>query len=294
MKIALGTVQLGLDYGISNRAGQVSPEEARRILALAGRSGIRVLDTAAAYGDAEQRLGELLPPDAAFDVVTKLPRLPAEPGPGVAQWVRDRLAESLQRLRVPRLYGLLMHQAADLLGPQGDALWAALEAARAAGTVMKVGASVYTGTEIDALLGRFPLQLIQLPLSVLDQRLVRSGHLAKLRKAGVEVHARSVFLQGVLLMAPEDLPAHLAPAREPLRALRAAARAAGRMPLDLALGCVLRQPEVDRAVLGVTREEELAEILAAAQRPSAAQLDCGAFALDDEAILNPGRWPTRR
>lgn len=277
MKLALGTAQLGLDYGISNRAGRVSAIEARRILDLAARRGVRMLDTAAAYGDAERTLGALLPAAHPFALVTKLR-------------AGDRLADSLDRLGAQRVYGVLAHHARDLLGAGGPALWASLETARAAGQAEKIGASVYTAAEVDALLARFPLQLIQLPLNLLDQRLLHGGHLARLRGAGVEIHARSVFLQGLLLMDPADLPPALAEARAPLRAVRDAATRAGCTPLQLAAGFVLGLPEVDRVVCGVTAAAELEEIIAAAA--TAVPRALGApLAIDDERILNPAQWP---
>ena len=292
MRIGLGTAQFGLDYGISNPSGQVAPAEAHEILALAEESGVRIVDTAAAYGDSEERLGRLLAKDHPFSIVTKLPRLPDALAPGATRsWVLDAFERSLGHLGSDRVHGLLIHGAADLLGPRGTELWAALEELRGAGSVAQVGASVYTGPEIDALLKRHPLQLVQVPLNALDQRLVRSGHLTRLKSAGIEVHVRSVFLQGLLLMEPARLSnGHFEPARGALGAFQSAARSAGRSPLQAAVAYAMSVPEVDVAIFGVTSATQFAEILAAATTELPEDW-YAPFALEDERILDPSRWP---
>jgi aryl-alcohol dehydrogenase-like predicted oxidoreductase len=285
-----------MDYGISNPGGRVRPDKAKGILARASSAGVRVLDTAAAYGDAEERVGGLLGTAHAFSIVTKLP--PADAGVAPADagaWVRQAVDRSLERLRQDRLYAVLAHGADTLLGPGGPEVWEALETLQAAGTVARIGASVYTGEEIDALLDRYPVGLLQVPLNVLDQRLVRGGHLARLRAAGVEVHARSVFLQGVLLMEPDALPnPHFDGMREMLHAFRSAAQAAGVTPLQAAVAYVLGLDGVATAVFGVTSERELEEILAAADATAASTIPeawFAPFAFDDERVLDPARWP---
>jgi aryl-alcohol dehydrogenase-like predicted oxidoreductase len=292
VRIGLGTAQFGLDYGISNRSGQVDEGEVRDIIAVAERAGVRVVDTAAAYGDAEERLGRALPPDHRFRIMTKLPRLPEETaGDAVDGWTRNALATSLARLRVAAVDGLLIHHAGDLLGSHGPRLWSTLEALQGDGSIGKIGASIYTARDLDALLDRYPLQLVQAPLNVFDQRLLVNGHLARLKSAGIEVHARSVFLQGLLLMEPDQLrDTHFDPARRPLADFQAAARAAGRTPLEAAVSFAMSIDAVDVAVVGVTDAAQFAEIIATAEATET--LDWyRPFAVGDERILDPSRWP---
>jgi len=296
MKIGLGTAQFGMDYGISNPGGRVATDEAARILARAELAGVRVLDTAAAYDAAEERLGELLPTAHDFAIVTKLPPSAADVARSDAgTWVRDAIERSLRRLRQQHVYAVLVHRAEALLGAAGREIWKALEDVQAAGTVTKIGASVYTAAEIDALLNRYPIGLVQVPLNVLDQRLVHSGHLARLQALGVEVHARSVFLQGALLMDPDALPSpHFDAVRETVRSFRSTARSAGVSPLQAAVAYVLGVDGVDTAVVGATRESELEEILVAAETAATIGMPTdwfAPFASDDERILNPAAWP---
>ena len=293
MKIGLGTAQFGLDYGISNRSGQVDEREIREIIAVAEHAGVRVVDTAAAYGDAQDRLGRALAPNHAFRIVTKLPLLPD--GLGIAatdEWVRGTFAASLGRLRAVAVYGLLVHRVADLLGPGGTQLWSTLASIQGDGAVEKIGASVYTAHDLDSLLERYPLQLVQVPLNVFDQRLLESGHLERLKAAEVEVHARSVFLQGLLLMDPDTLAdPYFDPSLAPLAAFRSAAAAVGCTPLQAAVSFAMSVGEIDAAVVGVTDAAQFAEIIAAAA-PTLPVDWYRPFAVGDERILDPSRWPT--
>jgi aryl-alcohol dehydrogenase-like predicted oxidoreductase len=293
MKIGLGTAQFGLDYGISNRSGQVVERQVREIIALAERSGVRIVDTASVYGDAEERLGRALSPDHRFQIVTKLPRLPDDLEIAATDgWARTALAASRARLGADTVYGLLIHHVDDLLGPRGPRLWSILESLRSDGAVERIGVSIYTARDLDSLLDRYPLQLVQVPINVFDQRLLKSGHLGRLKALGIEVHARSIFLQGLLLMDPDCLgDTYFDPVRKPLAAFQSAALATGCTPLQAAVSFAISIDEVDAALVGVTDAPQLAEIIAAAA-PAVARDWYLPFALEDERILDPSRWPT--
>lgn len=290
MKLGLGTVQFGLNYGVSNTAGKTPEAEAERILRLAADNHIRVLDTAAGYGESEEVLGRTLPSQHPFAILTKTPALRVEEtGDEYVERVRETFIRSLARLGQKKLYGVLAHHAEDLLSAQGEALMQALLEFRRQGLVEKVGVSVYNASQIDAILARHPVDLVQLPASVLDQRLIASGHLTKLKRAGIEVHARSVFLQGLLLMSPDALPAYFSTIRDHLAGYRAYLEGLGLTPLGAALGFVLGLPEVDHVILGVNSAAQLQEILAV-QMAHVDARSMARFALTDPAMLDPSRW----
>ncbi|WP_193366497.1 aldo/keto reductase, partial [Inquilinus limosus] len=139
--LGLGTAQFGLDYGIANDRGICPPEDVAAILDIAAASGIGVLDTAPAYGTAEQVLGQVLPAAHRFRIVTKTPHLGGlRHADDIARAVRDAFAASRTKLRRDRLAGLLTHNANDLLRPGGAALWAAMAALKRAGEVERIGA----------------------------------------------------------------------------------------------------------------------------------------------------------
>lgn len=290
MKLGLGTVQFGLDYGISNQAGRTPPEEVRNILQVAIASGIRVLDTAALYGTSEEVLGQSLPSDPAFDIVTKTPVFASDCiSFDDARLLEETLHQSLSKLRQPGVYGLLMHNADNLLAENGELLMAKMLDLKRCGLVKKIGASVYAGDQIDRLLQRYPLDLVQLPVNVLDQRLLAGGQLARLKRAGVEIHARSAFLQGLLLMEPDSLPLYFESARAHLKGYHAYLREHGISPLQAALGFVVGLNEVDVVLCGINNRQQLDELIAVAQ-PLTDFDRLMDFAIDDPAILDPSRW----
>ena len=277
-RLGLGTVQFGQAYGVSNTAGQVPLAEVQAMLARAAEEGVAVLDTAANYGQAEEVLAHC--DTRAFRTVSKTVSVKN----GVAA-VIARARQSVESLG--RVDVLLVHAVADLKGPYGDELWRALRDLKERGVVGAIGISAYVADDPAALAGRFHPDVMQLPFSLLDQRLLRDGSLARLKELGVEVHARSLFLQGLLFM--ETMPEKLRDAAPLLACLRQRIAAARATPLAAALGFVLSRPEVDVAVVGATSRHELDEILASARAPLP-DLDWAACALDDARILTPSLW----
>ena len=291
-KIGLGTVQFGLDYGVSNPRGRVAEQEVRRILRTAWDSGVRFLDTAAAYGTSEEVLGRAIEPDCRFQIVTKVPKITPEHGPGeAAPFIRRTFEQSLRRLRADSVYSLMFHHADDLLSEVGDEAYTTLQAFKRDGLIKKIGVSAYTQPQLEAVLKRFKCDLVQVPVSVLDQRLVQSGCLADLQRQGIEIHARSVFLQGLLLMNPDELKSHFAPVRPLLHEFHAEAKRLGVTPLKLALTYISGIDMISQMIVGVTREEELREILDTLREPVSTDFD--RFAVSDEAMINPALWPTK-
>ena len=285
--IALGTAQFGLDYGLTNRSGQISDREATLILHAAHDMGIAWLDTAAAYGNAEERLGSLLAGDKHFSLCSKT--LPTSAGQSVLSSAQRSLDLSLTRLRGDHLDALLVHSASDLVGEEGDAIWAWMQSVRKQGMVLSIGVSVYDAAEIDAVLARFTPDWIQLPCSVLDQRLIASGHLKKLTAQGIKIQGRSLLLQGVLGIAPYELPEPLQVLHDPLTQLRRAANRRGVSVITLAIAWAAAQEDIELAVLGVTTAVELRQCIEAFH--SAWNADWEGFAADDAAAVDPRNWP---
>jgi aryl-alcohol dehydrogenase-like predicted oxidoreductase len=285
MKLALGTVQFGLDYGVANTSGRIALEEAKSILQLASESGMDTLDTAIAYGDSEAVLGQLgVQP---WNVVSKLPGVPEDCG-DVALWVRQQVQGSLSRLGVSRLYGLLLHRPGQLLEKTGPALYEALQSLKVDGVVCKTGISVYGLAELDALFDKYHFDLIQAPFNILDRGLVESGWAARLKSAGVEVHTRSAFLQGLLLMSSEQRPSKFDRWQCIWKEWTRWLQDAGLTPLQACLLYAVSQPNIDRVVVGVDTSAQLKEIIRAADGKLAS---LPSFApLLDERLVNPAVW----
>ncbi len=293
-KLGLGTVQFGLDYGVTNLRGRVSPDEAARIVGEAIRAGIRVFDTAAAYGDSETILGQTLRhPEAR--IVTKLPALAGDSIDAAAiDGLRQIFEQSLKLLQRQNVDGLLLHRPDDLAKPGSDKLAKLLADMKSAGLCRKIGVSVYDAAQIKAAQKAMSVELVQAPANLLDQRLLRDGSLHALKLAGCEVHVRSAFLQGLLIGLEGPLPAYFQRYAPVLDRVRATASGARMSMLELAVGFLLDQQAIDHIIVGVTRTEELAAILDAARQPKAMPGGFEKLACDDPGLINPSLWPAAK
>jgi aryl-alcohol dehydrogenase-like predicted oxidoreductase len=286
-ELGLGTVQWGLPYGVANNTGQTPSNEVASILQAARLGKVNVLDTASQYGEAEAALGanDL----DGFRVISKTPSFCASQ---ISSEDVDKLLQafrcSLSRLSCSRIDGLLFHRVDDVVAPGGDSLVAAIKSLQESGQVRKIGVSVYDGQQIDAVLQVFRPDIVQLPINVLDQRLLRSGHLRKLKDAGVEIHARSIFLQGLLLMPIERLPAYFQPFRPILSKWIAAASEQGMTPAQAALSFVRDLAGVDVALIGVESASQFTECQT--NFNSACHFDAFDLACDDVELVNPMFW----
>jgi len=276
-----------MDYGVSNTEGQVSLEEISRILTFAQQKLISILDTAALYGDAEERLGHH--PLDRFKVITKTPHISELlEVDEKSEAVLHSFSRSLRRLKQQSIYGLLVHRADALLEDGGDVLISALQALKAEGQVRKIGVSIYNSEQLARLLDLFLPDIVQLPINVLDQRLVQDGSIAKLKKDGVEIHARSALLQGLLVMPIRDLPAYFAPWRDHLKSWHDHCADQSVSPLQAALTYVCDVQAIDCCLIGVQSLTQLQECLAGLD--SGPRFDASDLAADDPALTNPSNW----
>jgi aryl-alcohol dehydrogenase-like predicted oxidoreductase len=292
--LGLGTVQFGMHYGVSNHRGQPGEADVAAILERAEESGVGYLDTAFAYPNSEALIGRHLAPGSKLRIVTKT-------APIEGAWIEhgdkirilDALALSMERLRVNCVYGLLVHHATDLGKAGWENLIEALDEARSRGWVSRIGASVYNNDELELVESRFAPDLIQGPFNVLDTRLISSRCFSRLKAAGTEIHARSVFLQGLLLMPPPSLPAFFEPVKAPLASLRVRWAEQGTNPLAGCLQFALGHPDIDAVIVGVNSQSEFDEILSAAVfDPIRANATVEPLPPIDNRYLDPSLWPS--
>lgn len=285
MRFALGTVQFGLDYGIANQSGKISLDEAKAIIKYSHANGINTLDTAIGYGDSEQRLGTIGIQD--WQVVSKLPAIP-QGCSNISQWVVDTVSDSLQRLKIKRLYGLLLHRPQQLLEQGGDRLYDALQNLRKDRLVQKIGISIYDPAELGALCSHFQLDLVQAPFNILDRRLIDTDWLTRLAEMGTELHVRSVFLQGLLLMSSSDRPKKFAYWKQLWFDWDHWLSIHGLTPLHACLCYVLSFPQISKIIVGVDSLQQLKEILTVPLDALPKLPD--ALITNDFALINPTNW----
>lgn len=291
MKLGLGTVQFGTDYGISNKLGQTTPNEVTKILKFAAECGIGYLDTAPAYGNSETVLGFNLPSSHQFRIVTKTSKIgKSQITTDDVQLTLDTFKQSLHQLQQNSIYGLLVHHSEDLLSEGGDRLMSELESLKTQGLVQKVGVSVYDREEVNRLLDKYSFDLIQVPLNVFDQRFLQNGYLRFLKNKGIEIHVRSVFLQGILLMSIDQLPSHLSRFSPYLQKWEEMLISHSISPLTAAFNFVANLTEVDLILIGVNSLVQLNEIASVSSQEFIPQHDIIGLSIEDSSLINPSLW----
>jgi spore coat polysaccharide biosynthesis protein SpsF len=300
-EFVLGSVQLGLPYGAANRTGKPSREAAVALVRKAVKAGIHCFDTAHAYGDAEDRLGEALS-GLPVCVVTKLSPLSdlaenASPD-NILTATEASVAQSCAALRTARLDCLLLHRAVHRT-EFGGAIWQRLLAYKAAGVIGKLGVSVQSAAEAAAALECPDVQHIQLPFNLLDWRW--AGIVAALTaRPDVTVHVRSVFLQGLLVagdpsvwpvIAGVDPSALLAELDRLVRELGRDSAA------DLCMAYARGQAFINGVVIGLETETQLEENLRLMRNPPLTPAECRLVEERlphcPEQLLNPALWPKK-
>jgi aryl-alcohol dehydrogenase-like predicted oxidoreductase len=279
-RIALGTVQFGLNYGISNADGKTSLEEVTSILSLAKQQGISTLDTAAAYGNSEEVVGKCA--DLGFQIVSKFIDR------GDQKFVRESLHASLQKLKRNSLYGYLAHHASTLI--DHPTYWEELILLKENKQVEKIGYSLYTTEELEKLLRLDMIpDIVQLPFNLLDQRFL--PYFKQLKDRSVEIHVRSAFLQGLLLMEVQDLGAFFNPVKTVIERLVQKFSSVDERAAALVLFC-LQQTSIDKVVIGVNTKSQLENNLAFMQRGISIDNDFHVGQIP-EHVLMPNMWPKR-
>jgi len=277
-KIALGTVQFGLDYGVSNLSGQVAIDEVRNILTFAENNEIDLLDTAPGYGNSEQVLGRCGVNN--YQVITKTISLEND-----VDKVIDGFYRSLKNLGRKQVKGLLVHDIGNIKNKQFDVLFSKLNELKQKGMIKKIGFSTYTPEQVNFLLENFDFDLIQVPFNVFDTRLIQGGQLQALKRKGVEIHARSVFLQGVLLDF-DNLSDYFSTWNKQFAEYQVTVKGSGLSLIEYALNFALSAKEIDKVLVGVNNTNQLKEII----RSVKIETKLNAYSINDINLLNPSLW----
>ena len=282
-KLALGASQFRFDDQVGHPRARSPHAEISDILSIAARSGIGMLDAAVAYDSAEIVLGGALPPGAPFGVLVRAAR--PDRGP---DHVEFEARASLRRLGLMNADAIIVQSAGDLFGRHGPELWDKLQDLKDQGLFARVGVAALACDDPLGIAKRFHPDIIQAPASLLDQRLLASGVLAEVANLGVEVHLRSIFLQGLLFLPPDRMPAPLKGAASSLSRVRRMIAEGRSDPMQAALGFALARREASAVIVSASSAQELSAMVAAAASPPP-DLDWDRMALDDESALDH-RW----
>ena len=253
----LGTAQFGSHYGITNTSGAPSDDDVQELLNYCLTKGINLLDTASAYGNSLERISNFCSKkkDVHIDIINKF---------SVKDdfyQIYENLLNTLKNSGLKKFYGLLIHDPANLKDSNQKHLISFLEKIKRENIVEKIGVSIYVPEDLKTILDVYPFELIQCPLNIFDQQLLASPLFHEFKKRNMEIHARSLFLQGVLL-AP-NLPETIKDLDPLWKAYKYALHERDLKPLQFIMSWVKSIKGVDKWVVGVNKKKELSEILQA-------------------------------
>ncbi len=286
-KLAIGTANFGMKYGTFNASGQINFKQVKLIAKLALERNLDTLDTAISYGESESVLGSI--GVSKWKIVTKIPPI-TNNIQFVDEWLYSQVQESLLRLKVPKIHGLLLHAPSQLRQAHGHKIWSIMLDLKEKQIVSKIGYSIYNPSELDDLWKDFRPDIVQSPLNLIDRRLYTSGWLDKLHNNGCEVHARSIFLQGLLLSKNIRMPNFFKKWQPLFKLYYQWLEKENLTPLEACLSFALSFPKVSNTVVGVDSLAHLKQIL-----------DCGIrttvdfpndISTEDTNLINPANWQT--
>ena len=289
-KLCLGAAQFGLDYGIANKKGKVLRNEVFEILGYAHNLGIDMIDTAYSYGASEEVIGEFIETNGPnFKVISKLPVLNGNSGKDIEKIIY----KSLSKLKIRSIYGYLVHKFEDFL--ESPALWNVLEDLKEKKIIEKIGFSIYKPNELEMIFDKdISFDILQVPHSIFDRRFER--YFPRLKQKGVKIYVRSVFLQGVAFLKPDELGGSLLKVKGYVKSLQNLAVKNGISINALCLNFVLLNSYADKVIIGVDSLQHLKsniESLAFIDKVKQIYNRLDSLTINDEDIVLPYRWSLR-
>jgi len=286
--LAIGSAQFGMNYGATNQEGQVGFDEIQRIIDFCFSNGISKIDTAQAYGESEKVLGLAVKQKNFFKYISKL-----KPGIseniGINQMIQEALFESLHNLKTDHLYAMMVHDSRDLIGNKGEEVFESMRELKIKGLVKKIGVSLYSTDELKQIIEKFDIDIVQLPMNLLDMRFKDEGLLTKLDILGVEIHFRSIFLQGILLASPEKLPIYFSPIMRHLCKIKDYCINEGISNIDCCLSPFKSFISKEHTIVaGVTSIHQISEIINSWNKCK--NIEIPDFTINNEKYYNPSLW----
>lgn len=287
--LALGTAQFGMVYGIANYSGRPDPQAVHDILVAAKGYGIEVLDTAIAYGASETVIGEAGLGLGGWQVITKLPNVP-DGIQDIVGWMEIELSASMRRLGVTHLHGVLLHAPAQLRTERGPKIGEALATIVDRGLASRIGVSIqHPETDIPAVMAVMDPHLIQAPLNILDRSLLSTAYTKKLRASGCQVHSRSAFLQGLLVLPTAARPTWCSKFAPFWQEWDRWLEKVDLSPVEACLRFVRNCDQVDHVVIGV---ETLAQLRDMATQDTSPLQSFPVWPHDPPIdLITPSKWP---
>jgi aryl-alcohol dehydrogenase-like predicted oxidoreductase len=301
-KLTMGTAQLGQIYGIANKTGKPNKKDSLDIINYAVSKGINSLDTAPGYGESESVIGEFINEQKTSRaklpiIITKIPSVNLDfdsTARNIYDYLKRQVMSSLYRLNVRSIDVYLLHNPDDMTSYKGEVV-SSLIKLKHEGLIKQIGVSIYHPDEVKQVISLGCFDAVQIPINILDHRLINSGLLNELSKHEIDIYARSIYLQGLIFLDPNELPQNLQKAaREPLKKLRKLSLEIGLSPSELSMLFVRDIPEIKKIVIGCETKKQVKSNLKLITLPKLTDniIKQIHFLFNDvpEEIVNPNMW----
>lgn len=286
-KLILGTVQFGLDYGINNTLGKPTTQNIKNILDVAYANGINILDTAEAYGNSQEQIGEYHKNSPnTFNVITKF----SSSVTNLSENILERVQQNIKLLNINKLYCYMFHSFKDFI-TYFSTFKNDLIQLQNNGLIQKLGVSVYTNVELESVLQTPEIQVVQLPFNLLDNDTKRGQTLKKAQEKGVEIHTRSAFLQGLFFKSLHEIPEKLKPLQPYLEKIEAIKKELSLSTETISIQYPLQKTYINNVLIGVDSVGQLqSNIKNSIAKVAIAEADIDAINVKENLLLNPSNW----
>jgi aryl-alcohol dehydrogenase-like predicted oxidoreductase len=289
--LILGSANFGQNYGISNKT-ELSALEINKILIKAFRSEITTIDTSPEYGQAERIIGNFLKENNLkknIKIITKMPKnlsLKKEP----EYIIKKTLENSIKNLSVPRIDTLLIHDIKDFMKVFSDKTLNLLNDLKKSKIVKKIGVSIYEKNDLKEIKNMIPINVVQLPISIIDQRPIENGLVNELKKKKIKVHGRSIFLQGLIFMNPNKIPSNCRSLKYSVKKIQDFCKKRQISVVKLCFMFLNTIKDLDSCVVGINSLKHFNEILVFQSSQPFKKICFKSFASNNEEQIDPRYW----
>ena len=283
-KFSLGTANFAKAYGIKNGNG-LSSSKINKIFNILKKNKLRNIDTAFSYREVEKKLGYQNLKN--FFIYSKIPRVP-EKCKNIEEWLDGVIKKSLSDLRLKTFEGIYLHHPEDLLKKNGDILYKNLLNLKESGVVKKIGVSIYSYLTLDKVLNKYRFDVVQLPFNIFDRRLLTNKYFQKIKNKKIEIHTRSIFLQGLLLKDYKKIPKYFKKWKRIFLSWERWCEKKNISKLQSCLNFISSYKKIDKVIIGVADEKQLIQILKCIKKVSKNYPK--KIFLNDIKLIDPRKW----
>lgn len=283
-KLVLGTAQLDKNYGIKKKRKKISLKEMRDIINYAKNKNINFLDTASSYKNSEKILNKVAL--EGFNVIGKIEKI--RDHKNIFNLMKKKVTEASKKLKINSFYAYLIHDEEDLYSQKGQEIFDSLLKIKKKGLIKKIGISIYNFKDLPKIVNKFNLDIIQLPYNLFDRRLENKKLLKLLKKKNIEVHVRSVFLQGLLLNQINSIPKKFYKLKKELIKLENYSKKSKISKLEICTNFVFCKNYIDKVIIGLEKKENLEEILNISHKYKIKNIPN--FKISNKKLIDPRNW----